>query len=153
MSKTRKAWLMVLTIGLVIVSSVQSAEKVLDKAELKKLQGRWVVQSKETSEGKHFLTEKDEKEILEIDGVKWIFTGVEKGKITAIDPTAKPKRLDIVSVEPGDAGTVYLAIYTLKGDTLTVCMPLGEVDRRPKNFDSPPQPGTGLIVFHRLKKK
>ena len=63
------------------------------------------------------------------------------------------KRLDIVRVESGDAGTVDKAICVLKGDTLTVVMTMGGGKRPPKDFASPPKEGTGIIVFERVKKK
>ena len=64
-----------------------------------------------------------------------------------------PKRIEILSLELGDTGTIDKAIYELKGDTLSVAMTMGGSKRRPKDFASPPKEGTGIIVFVRVKKK
>src|SRR5262249_29200373 len=95
----------------------QSAQK-----ELKLLQGDWELLSGEAKGEKLVSRAGDAKLILTFKGDKWIFTGAEKGIITAIDPKSRPKCMEIKSTEEGKRGKMDHAIYKLEGDILTICL-------------------------------
>jgi len=144
----------VLLFGAGAITAQKQADQLPKDAqkELEKLQGEWVLKSAERYGMK--VEVGGENYVLEIKGVKWIFTGKEKGEFVAIDPKADPKRFDIKSVEEGRNGQVDEAIYKIEGDTLTVCLNQGKEKQRPARFKTgPDQPGTILAVFERVKKK
>ena len=62
------------------------------------------------------------------------------------DPTRTPKTIDLIDIENG---RVIRGIYSLKGDTLTVC-DRGEKDR-PTEFATKPDSGLVLFVLKRTK--
>jgi uncharacterized protein (TIGR03067 family) len=99
--------------------------------ELKQLQGKWRMVQGEKNGEKTKLDENNDM-ILEIMGDRWIFTGEEKGKIIRIDK----RRIDIASVEDGDAGNVSRGIYKLDGRFLSLCIYQGKAWKRPTEFTS-----------------
>jgi uncharacterized protein (TIGR03067 family) len=122
------------------------------KAELKLLQGKWVVREFGRYGTKVDLAGEPEL-LLEIKDTKWIFTGEEKGEIVAIYPDGDPKCLDIKSVEERRKGRVDEAIYKLEGDTLTICWHQGKDKKRPGRFETnADEPDTVLAVFQRVKE-
>ncbi len=114
--------------------------------ELKQLQGQWVFLLGERNGTREKASKDDPKEVLEIRGDKWIFTGQQKGRIIALDS----KSIDIKSTEQGDVGQVDRGIYRLTRDTLTFCLYHGNGRKRPTEFTSKDE-DTILAVFKRLK--
>lgn len=114
--------------------------------ELKKIQGKWVLEGGERNGTKLDFNLEEPKLVLEIRENKWIFTGQEKGKIIAMDS----KILDIKSLEEGRVGQVDEGIYKLTGDTLTICIYQGNGKNRPTEFESKNE-DTIVAVFNRLK--
>lgn len=119
--------------------------------ELDKLQGKWKAEKLATSTQEHTVPKGDPELVAEIKGRKWIFVGVEKAEIVAIDSSTDPKSIDLKSVEKGRNATVDEAIYKLDGDTLTICLYQGEGKKRPTAFDTPKESDTILAVFKRVK--
>ena len=77
---------------------------------------------------------------------------IESGTLK-LDPTAKPKTIDM-TVQSGMAkGKVQRGIYRLEGDTWIVCAPEAGVKERPTEFTS--KGGKGWMVFElkRVKEK
>ena len=125
-----------------------------DKKELELLAGEWLVQEIEARGQRYDCKETTPKMILEIKGDKWIFTGQEKGEITALDPKTNPKCMDLRSVEEGRKGQVDEAIYKIEGDVLTICLYQGKGKQRPTRFEaSPDLADTILVVCQRVKKE
>src|SRR5262245_41498092 len=67
------------------------------RKELARLQGEWVAREFRVSDKR--VEVKGERLILAIRGDRWIFDGMDKGEIIALDPTCDPKRLDVKSAE------------------------------------------------------
>jgi uncharacterized protein (TIGR03067 family) len=88
----------------------------------------------------------------EEDG-KW--TLLSEGKVSArgtstIDPTKKPKAIDLKPTEGDLQGQTILGIYEVSANTRKVC--LGDPKKgRPKEFSCPAGSGRILATFRRLK--
>jgi uncharacterized protein (TIGR03067 family) len=124
------------------------------KKDRKKYEGTWQVVSLEV-DGKQ-TPEEDARKITvvnEADG-KWaIEVG---GKVVArgtseIDPTKKPKAVDLTVTEGENSGRTTLGIYEFKDDSRTVC--LAQPGKgRPTEFAAPAGSGHILAVLKRVKK-
>ncbi len=73
----------------------------------------------------------------------------DKGTV-AIVSTKAPAKMDIHGVEGPNAGKNIPAIYSLAGDTLTICYQLG-AGERPTAFVSPAGTKVLLITYGRVK--
>jgi len=66
-----------------------------------------------------------------------------------LDPTRKPKEIDLIWAEFANKGKIQLAIYELDGDTLKICeSPIGK--ERPKKFESKKGSGQSILTLKRL---
>jgi uncharacterized protein (TIGR03067 family) len=92
------------------------------KKERVKLKGTWSVVSAETNGEKvPDLETKDIKMVF--DGDKFIPKKGEQGKPATfvLDPTKKPKTIDIIIPEGNEQGQAMQGIYELNGDDLKLC--------------------------------
>jgi uncharacterized protein (TIGR03067 family) len=105
------------------------------KEEMARLEGTYSCVS--TEQG----SDKGDPEILKtlklvVKDKKWTVYIKDKVSTLAtfkIDPTKKPKTIDLTGTMGGDKGQKYLGIYELKGDDLKLC--IGDTKSRPKSFD------------------
>jgi uncharacterized protein (TIGR03067 family) len=67
-----------------------------------------------------------------------------------LDPTKKPRQLDVTSTEGVNKGKTFLAIYELDGDTLTVCYGL-DGKTRPTEFKTQKGSTRALMTYKRKK--
>jgi uncharacterized protein (TIGR03067 family) len=117
-------------------------------ADLERLQGTWVITSF-TVGGR--AGPGPQGDTLTIDGDKFTLapkTELMKGTVK-IDPTQKPKAIDLDVMEGGKKG-VALCIYALEGDELKLSFAEPGVKERPTELGS--KTGTGHI-FATLKRK
>jgi uncharacterized protein (TIGR03067 family) len=154
--------LLVLAAGLLIAADGAKNDAV--KKERKTLDGTWVVESivrdpreRGPGEGKGIRC------VIAGEKVVATFPGEDKpapgGLLIRIDPTKKPKTLDLWADESSFGKSVeatlkeppVLAIYELEGDTLRVCWAPLEKRERPTEFASKPGSGHSLIVLKRAK--
>ena len=123
------------------------------KEEMKKFEGTWVCVSVEQ------MGEK-----APADAVKGIKAVVKGDKVTisqgdmvldestyTVDPTKKPKTMDITTTTGTDKGKKSYAIYQLDGDKLLICMVENEKDR-PKELATKKDSKGTLIEYKREKK-
>jgi uncharacterized protein (TIGR03067 family) len=89
-----------------------------------------------------------------IDGNKFRTTWKETGGgepdqsgTLALGTSRRPKALDLRS-----QGGVARAIYELEGDTLRVCVTLGEPGKRPKDFSCRPGSQTCVLLLKRVRR-
>jgi RNA polymerase sigma factor (sigma-70 family) len=125
------------------------------EGDKEKLQGTWYAVSVESHGQKAPMGRILAKGVhLVIDGDKWTLKEVrgdpDKAHTARLDPTKRPKQIDITYDAGENKGRTSLGIYERDGNTLRVC--LGEPgDPRPTKFD-----GGGtytLEVFKREKPK
>jgi RNA polymerase sigma factor (sigma-70 family) len=129
--------------------------------DLERLQGKWELTSFVVYGQTLELPKDTERRTLIIEGNKaTLYIGPQEIRMTwLIDPTKKPKTLDICyeqSFSDGKAekgafeGKVWPAIYELEGDTLRECSddPGGE---RPSDFSAPRKTKRSLMTYKRIK--
>jgi|SRR5579864_19678 len=121
-------------------------------AELKRFEGSWKLVSLEV-EGNPVPEEAVKNEPpLVLKGDK--FTTMAEGKTLRgefkIDPTVKPKTIDVMFMDGAAQGKLHQGIYELEGDTYKVCMGMPGKPR-PTEFVSKPGSGHVLEVLKREK--
>jgi uncharacterized protein (TIGR03067 family) len=116
--------------------------------DAKTIQGTWGIASAEIG-GVGFPPEVARIITLKIDHGKYEVKAenFDRGTYT-IDPTARPKILDIYGVEGPNAGKHFPCIYELHGDMLRVCYQLGD-GPRPRKFESPAGSKIFLVTYKR----
>src|SRR5262249_55380185 len=108
------------------------------------IEGTWVPSAAELG-GKTFLDEVRKTIRLVVEGDRYTVTvGTEPDRGTCkLDPSAKPKALDITGTDGPNKGRTILAIYERDGDTLRICYDLSGKGR-PREFKT--EAGTRLFL-------
>jgi uncharacterized protein (TIGR03067 family) len=118
--------------------------------ELEKLQGTWTAVYREFR-GFGFKAGEFPAATMTIKGDKWISNVGQKSTFTiTLNPSAQPKHFDTSCSEGPFAGKVFLGIYKLEGDTLTIVDSSGEKER-PTGFSTKDNSALKLYVFQRSK--
>jgi uncharacterized protein (TIGR03067 family) len=119
------------------------------RKELKALQGRWTVE-------KYLAKDREEapaeEQVVEIKGWFLLANGEVEAEFAAIDPGTSPKCLDLDLRDPDRKNPVAEGVFKLDGDTLTLCLYLGEGRSRPTGFDPPKDEGVMVAVLKRVKE-
>jgi len=148
---------MVLAVALLLGADTQKDDKV--KEESNKLQGTWTVTSAER-DGSKAPDDEIKKITLTIKGDKLTARRTENaGKPEekvyemsfTIDPTQKPKWIDVTYTDGERKGESSQGIYELEGDgkTLKICMSRG--NNRPNDFETKGESQRHLMVLKRQK--
>jgi uncharacterized protein (TIGR03067 family) len=128
------------------------AQKVAPKTEVA-LQGIWKLSAGE-AEGKALSAKQLKDGKLVIKGERYTVTLADRGTVKGVeklDPTKKPKLIDIMDSSGPNKGKTCLGIYELKGDELRVAFaPPGKP--RPTEFTTAPDSGQWMHVWTRMKK-
>jgi uncharacterized protein (TIGR03067 family) len=142
---------------LFVVTGLAAADDDKDKAikeDRKQYEGTWQAVSLEVDG--YQTAEDDAKKITVVNEADGKWSVVVGGKAVArgtseIDPTKKPKAVDLTVTEGDGKGQTALGIYEFKGDTRKVCLaPAGK--ERPTEFSSTAGSGHILAVLKRVKK-
>jgi uncharacterized protein (TIGR03067 family) len=136
-------WLVFFVVAGVVAVGVRAAD---NSKEVKKLEGTWVVTSA-TFNGKAMDELKEG--LMTIAGDKLTTKGKDGKEFKQtfkVDPTKKPKTMDLKDVEKLPSTRPGLVIYDLDGDTLRLV--LGPPNKRPTEFADKGHP---LITFKRKK--
>jgi uncharacterized protein (TIGR03067 family) len=115
------------------------------------IEGTWLPSSAELG-GKEFPDEVRKTIKLVVKDDKYTVTvgaKVDKGTIK-LNPTAKPKTLDITGTDGPNKGTTFLAIYERNGDTLRICYDLSGKSR-PTEFKTKEGTQLFLVTYKREK--
>ncbi|MBI2806471.1 MAG: TIGR03067 domain-containing protein [Planctomycetes bacterium] len=123
------------------------------KSDQAKLQGTWVAVSL-VEKGKAEPPDRVRTLKLIIMGNKYIYQlGSDDKRFVAtfkIDPTTKPKSMDVVFDAGPLKGKTMKSIYAFDGDELRIC---GGRDKRPSEFSSTQGDGEIVFTFIRVKKQ
>jgi uncharacterized protein (TIGR03067 family) len=143
---------MTLAVGLLLAADDPKPDKL--KKEIAKFQGSWTTVSI-LRNGEDAVPEEGLKQlVLVIEGDKRIIKNgeevVSRGTYK-LDPTKKPKAIDITVAEGPLQGKTVVGIYEIDGDTQKICLAL-EGTERPKVFSSKADSGHLLQVFKRATK-
>jgi uncharacterized protein (TIGR03067 family) len=140
--------------ALMVLGACFSAGADVDKdtdKEIQKFEGTWIFISI-VAEGKDAAEEVVKNAKLTIQGRRFslVYDRELHTGIITVDPSKKPKTIDVI-YSSGDAkGKKSLGIYEIRNDALKVCM--GVVDTaRPTQFVSTPKSGHLLEVLKRAK--
>lgn len=116
------------------------------KKDLEALAGTWAMTALEV-EGEKVSEERIQGTELVIKDGKYIVTARGQSYETAItlDPSKKPKEIDMTFKDGPNKDKVQRAIYELEGDTFKLCRSRDPDFGRPKDFTT--SPGTGLFVI------
>lgn len=133
------------TFGLLVAAGVFAQ----DKKAINKLDGKWVVVSVER-DGK---ADEGLKGAVRVNaGEKYTLTPKDGKAISGafkVDPSKKPKTMDMLPSEGRYKGKTLLGIYELDGDTLKICFAEPGKDR-PTEFTSK---GSGVVLaIHKREK-
>jgi uncharacterized protein (TIGR03067 family) len=121
------------------------------KPDAESIDGTWLPSAAELS-GEKFPDEVLKTIKLIVGEGKYTVTvgeGVDKGTVK-LDPSAKPKALDITGTEGPNKGKTILAIYEPSGDTLRVCYDLSG-KARPGEFKTEKGTLLFLVTYDRQK--
>jgi uncharacterized protein (TIGR03067 family) len=136
---------------LVLVLSFSLAAGGGDVKDGNTLQGTWLPSAAEVG-GKAFPDEVRKSIKLVIKGDRYTVTlgkAVDRGTVK-LNPSAKPKEMDITGTDGPNKGKTILAIYERDGDTLRVCYDLGGKGR-PTEFKTRAGTQLFLVTYKRQK--
>ena len=106
-------------------------------------------------DGKKFSKEETKDMIATIDGSGKVSVGrgdkVINEATVKLDPTKKPKTIDITYTGGERKGQAVLGIYELEGDAFRVCV-ARPGDERPAEFSTKDGSGRTLVAYQREKK-
>ncbi|VTR92533.1 unnamed protein product [Gemmata massiliana] len=124
------------------------------KKELKKLEGKWQIVKALGSEGEADVKELDA--FCAIAGTKLTFTRgtkTEVAEVTALDPGADPKCIDLTESRPGRPERVTEGVFKLDGDTLHLAMAAPKDGKlRPASVEKPTDGRIIVWVMKRVKE-
>jgi uncharacterized protein (TIGR03067 family) len=141
---------LVLAVGIVLLLGADKAD------DAKKLEGKWVVKSAERG-GKPVDLDKEEHipQSLTFKGDKITMAG--KGREhSGTCKLGRDDKLHTMDLTPDDADSkdrVMKALYSLKDDTLTICVNEGKLDDRPKEISAKEGSHCAVVIFTREKAK
>jgi uncharacterized protein (TIGR03067 family) len=148
----RRYVLLILAAGLLVAADKKESAAT---KELKKLTGTWQAETYALNGQKASADDlKKVSLVITADGKAKV---LNDGKATLqaiikLDPTRKPKAIDITFTEGRLKGEVAQGIYELKGDTFRLCRAVPGKDR-PTEFSSKPNSGHALMTYNRVKTK
>jgi uncharacterized protein (TIGR03067 family) len=143
--------LLVLVVALCVAAD---KPKVDAKAELKLLQGTWVMAELEVN-GVAVPAKKLEGTTLVIKGDKYTVKVKDSTHETTIkiDPTKDPKAIDTLFPNGTELPKLSKGVYELDGDTLKICRHQTPGEDRPTQIGSWPNTNLFVVTWKRKKPK
>jgi len=128
-------------------------KKNVPRDEAKLLQGSWRVVSLE-SRGRQFpevrIRQLDYKLVIQGNTFTFMLRGRQTVTHFKLDPTSKPKAIDLVGADGPQKGRVRLGVYQLDGDTLKICQAFPGANR-PTAFTTQGDTRQNIMVLKREK--
>jgi len=136
-----------LAAGLLLAAG--SPREAAEDREHDRLQGTWLLVSYDR-DGKPVPARKITGTRLVIQGYQWTleWDDISLEGVYKLDPTRKPRTIDMTFANGLDEGKILQGIYTLERDRLTLCLPHLGADR-PRKFLR--KPGFDVQVWKRQK--
>jgi uncharacterized protein (TIGR03067 family) len=123
-----------------------------EKTDEEKIQVNWTIVSREFVGQKPPEAELKALKVTIKDGTLTITDGTKKHEITyKLDPSKKPKAIDLTNVDGKDEKDLTRAIYELDDDNLKLCWSEKAPEHRPTKFASDEGSAQTMIVFKREK--
>jgi uncharacterized protein (TIGR03067 family) len=146
----RKQIMWAIAAALLLAADAKNDEAV--NKDLKLLEGTWKLASMEV-EGTKLPDEQFKDAKLVCTGTDFTFTdgsGTPHKGTFKIDPTKKPKTIDITFTDGPNKGETMLGIYEVNADTYTICAkPMTK--ERPTEFSA--KQGSGCVLEVLMKQK
>jgi uncharacterized protein (TIGR03067 family) len=136
-----------LVLGFLLTTACAEDEAAKD---LKQLQGEWVMTALEI-DGTQVPPEKLRGTTLTIKGDRYIVTTKNAThEVTfKLDPSQKPKAIDMFLPNGTDAPKRSPGIYRIDGDTFQLCRAQAAEQERPREFGTWPNTGVFLVTWKR----
>jgi uncharacterized protein (TIGR03067 family) len=152
---TRPLLLTVISAGLLASSAAAfGGDKADDavKKDVARLQGVWTMLELEAN-GRPALPGEMMSWILVVEGNQY---NPGSGELSLeytfrIDPSLTPKAIDLIPEDGPERHKTIRGIYSLEGDTLTICRPLDSFGDRPAGFTTRPGSNTSRVVWKKRK--
>jgi uncharacterized protein (TIGR03067 family) len=140
---------MLVALGVVLFASVARAEDAARK-DLEALQGEWVMAALEI-DGKQVPEEKIRGTTLTVKGDRYTVKVKDNShEVTfKLDPSQKPKAIDMFLPNGTDAPKRSPGIYKIDGDTFQLCRAQAAEQERPRDFGTWPNTGVFLVTWKR----
>jgi uncharacterized protein (TIGR03067 family) len=140
----------IVLLTLVAVAAVVPPQNEAAKKELAALQGTWTLSSMEV-DGKAVDADKLKSATLTIRDNRYILlSGKQQHEVEiTLDPSKKPKEIDMKFLDGPNKDRVGKGIYHLDGNTLKICRALDPMQDRPKDFKTEGQIGYFVMVWER----
>jgi uncharacterized protein (TIGR03067 family) len=122
------------------------------KQDLRTMEGTWNVVSKEEN-GKSADVESGLQLVVNPDSTFVVKAGdkiVEAGSIK-LDPSSKPKSVEVTYTDGPDKGKVFKGIYIIAGDTAKFCRAGPQEHGRPSEFKTKANSGQVRYEYQRAK--
>ncbi len=139
-------------VAVVLVLSLSLAARSGDAKDRDAMQGAWLPSAAELAGGK-FPDEirKTIKLVIKDDGYTVsVGKAVDQGTVK-LDPSAKPKTMEITGTDGPNKGKTFRAIYEIKGDTLRICYDLSGKNY-PAEFKTENGTQLYLVTYQREKR-
>ncbi len=138
--------------AIVAVLLLAAAPALKDEDDAKKLQGTWQAVTYEAGG----TPVKDVAEKVVCTCEKDVFTFLYEGKVVwkatfKLDPSKKPKAIDMTITEGPNTGQAIVGIYEVDKDALKWCTAIAGDTERPKEFGAPVGNNVALYTFRRNK--
>jgi uncharacterized protein (TIGR03067 family) len=137
-----------------VLAAAQSKEGGARK-ERERLQGTWLLVAREfagKADSAEDLKRARGKVVIKGDKVVVSFPGEDERRLTfKVDPSARPKRIDLTFLDGDYKGKTALGIYELDRDKLKVCYAPPKV-ARPTEFSGKIDNDWVLVVYEREKE-
>jgi uncharacterized protein (TIGR03067 family) len=146
-------WLLVLTAGVLLV--VSASGQIDTKKEMKALEGTWqaVRLLKGTESAPKDLIEQISL-VLEDDRIKMMVKNMVVAQAHfKVDPTKKPRQIDVTDLDGPNKGKVSLGIYELEGTKLKTCFFVdgAGTKKRPTTITGSAETPVSILELERVK--